>query len=263
MIELAEQAPKMSKAAEAARGLAKIEKLAKASKFGDAADSAVRLAKTQRALGTAESEKFAGRIEQLARTWREHAKVVQHVSTLPKSQKVIVKMIEDASLSVASIDAVPADVKQFVRNFGAGAREPEKHLAKIGREHADLLAHWNAVDPEYRIFLAGAGKDGSVIRLLATEFEQQGYVVFFYDFCAVPRCSSEVVGAFFGTAGHALVADSNAATASRYVAAEVTAARQLGGRDSVMILADPTKVVAAARTGEPKVSAVSLKLRSE
>ena len=91
-----------------------------------------------------------------------------------------------------------------------------------------------------------------MIRKLATDLGERGYAVFFYEFCvnaANELCSSTVVGAFFATAGHAILADTPSAAASQYVLHEVTATR-LRDRGSMALLVTPDEILTAIAAGE-------------
>ncbi len=62
-------------------------------------------------------------------------------------------------------------------------------------------------------------------------------------------CESETVGAFFGSAGHAVLVNSAAAAASRYVAVEVATARRIQGAGPRVIIVSPIEVTVRMLSG--------------
>jgi hypothetical protein len=141
-----------------------------------------------------------------------------------------------------------SDVKQFIRLFEAGAREPERYFNDPKVDQV-LLARWVAAPMQDRVFLAGSQEDSALVGALRMELEKEGKVVFFYRFCAgTPGelCASSTVGAFFGTAGGALVAVTPGSTESRYVPSEIAAAIKVNKNEKSLLLLTPRDAINAA-----------------
>jgi hypothetical protein len=147
-------------------------------------------------------------------------------------------------LRVSRISFVPVDVKRFLKQFGAGRQAPYRYLDEISTEYKPLVDKWLATPPDRRVFVVGSGTDAALVRGLRSSYEKLGYAVFFYEFCAGyvrELCSPEVVGAFFGTAGKVLFADTPAAAASRFVPYEIATVQG----HQLIILAVPSEVLVA------------------
>jgi len=123
---------------------------------------------------------------------------------------------------------VQGRVKQFAHDFEVGARNHASYESKIPPE---LLKPWKEVTEGKRIFVIGAGKDSAEISEFAKSQKALGNAVFFYDFCR-PLCSSEAVGAMFGTSDYTMLYNTPSAELSEYVQVEASTARFLKGLDS-------------------------------
>ncbi len=136
-------------------------------------------------------------------------------------------------------------VKRFETDFRRGVRDPKRWLYQARQTRQTLVDRWLEAPLSRRVFVIGASQESGAVRHWATELERRGFSVFFYDFCADAAgvlCASETVGAFFGSAGHAVLIDSASASASRFVQVEVAAARHLVGRGRRMIVVSPVEV---------------------
>ena len=233
------------------------------------------LAAARREEGTAEALRAASDIERTAQ--RLEFEVIQQRWTAMRKaslEESVAKSTESAQhLNPTRLRLVSAvaesygdpvfafaswEVKQFVSRFTRGAREPDRHLKRIQQSHAQLVNEWRAIPPERRVFLIGSGRDAGTIKELRQELRRQGFTAFFYDFCrdaSGALCREEVVGAFFGTAGHAVLVDSTAASASRYVSLELIASKQILANGFVIVVISPSDVVRAFASGG-KVSGV-------
>jgi hypothetical protein len=138
---------------------------------------------------------------------------------------------------------VRGTVKRFAHDFEVGARNPSRYESKISPE---LLSEWKAVTPDKRIFIIGAGKDSTEVSELAESQKAQGNAVFFYDFCR-PLCSSEAVGAMFGTSGRTMLYNTPSAELSKYVEVEAATARFLKGLDKQQPVLISTEELLAGR----------------
>ena len=140
---------------------------------------------------------------------------------------------------------VKRDVKSFVRAFEAGAREPERYFADPSADPT-LVARWNATPKSARVFVAATEKDTPVVDSLRVQLEREGKTVFFYRFCAQAAgalCDSRTVGAFFATAGTAVLAVTEATGSSRFVPQEVAAATRLAAGQSELLIFTPGEAV--------------------
>ena len=137
---------------------------------------------------------------------------------------------------------VEGTVKRFSQDFETGAKNPKSYLPQVSPE---LLSKWNKVTQKKRIFIIGAGKDSAEVSEAAKSLEAQGNAVFFYDFCR-PLCSSEAVGAMFGTSGRTMLYHTSSADLSKYVKVEVATARFIDGLAKPVILISTEELLAAA-----------------
>jgi hypothetical protein len=163
---------------------------------------------------------------------------------LKGEQRAVFKTFESARLRVRWRVA-KRDVKSFVREFEAGAREPERYFADPSANPL-LVARWKATPKSDRVFVAATEKDTAVVDSLRVELERQGKTVFFYRFCAQAPgvlCDSRTVGAFFGTAGTAVLAVTEATGSSRFLSHEVAAATRLATGQSELLIFTPVEAV--------------------
>jgi hypothetical protein len=167
--------------------------------------------------------------------------------TLKSEQRVVFRSFEAVRPRVRW-RVVRRDVKAFVRAFEAGAHEPEQHFADPLVDPA-LVARWKATPKRDRIFVAGAQQDTAVIESLRAQLEHEGKTVFFYRFCAGATgalCESATVGAFFGTAGTAVLAVSDASGTSRFVPQEIEAGIRLAAHQSQLVILTPGEALTNA-----------------
>ena len=88
-----------------------------------------------------------------------------------------------------------------------------------------------------------------MVEALRAQLEREGKTVFFYRFCSgtAALCDSKTVGAFFGTAGSAVLAVTEAT--SRFLPHEVeSGVRLAAGRSELVILTPEEAVFNAAVT---------------
>jgi hypothetical protein len=141
----------------------------------------------------------------------------------------------------------PARVKVFVEAFVEGARDPESHFADplIDRE---LLARWMATPKKNRVFIIGAQPDTPFIESLRARLEDEKKTVFFYQFCSGvlgKLCESSTVGAFFGTAGTAVLAMSEHSESSPFVPLEVKTGIRLATHQNPLYIVSPDETIKA------------------
>lgn len=206
-----------------------------------------RLAAVKERSETRKGRLTAFKLKHAAKSLRAKGFKEDRSSDRVSSRDSIFKSFDKISTHQPKIDFVQADVKHFVHGFALGATNPKVHLTDISQSNKDLLAKWIATPEEKRIFIAGSGENRELIRGLNAELEKVGFAVFFYDFCV--DCSPEVVGAFFVTAGNALLAATPAASISRYTSLEVAAAQRIREGQSLMILVTPEEILYASVVG--------------
>jgi hypothetical protein len=181
-----------------------------------------------------------------------HPSVQEILDRMPQHQARIFKPFEKVTPRISWISFVDAEVKTFTRKFYLGARRPETHLVDIGTWNEELVVRWKKTPIQKRVFLAGPGRDSAMIKKFRSELEAEGFAVFFYNFCASHEagklCRPETVGAFFATAGNAILADTPAAAASQYVSHEVMAALRLKNNQRMTIMVTPGEVISTAKT---------------
>jgi hypothetical protein len=164
--------------------------------------------------------------------------------TLKREQRVVFRSFEAVRPRVRW-RVVRRDVKAFVRTFEAGAHEPEQHFTDPLADPA-LVARWKATPKQDRVFVAGAQQDTELIESLRAQLEHEGKTVFFYTFCAGATgtlCASATVGAFFGTAGTAVLAVSDASATSRFVPHEIEAGIRLASHQSQLVIFTPSEAL--------------------
>jgi len=139
-------------------------------------------------------------------------------------------------------------VKRFSQDFEAGARNPFRFLSEVRLSQPALVSEWENTPREKRIFVIGAGKDSAKVSELAKSLKADGYTAFFYKFCGQSSgalCSSQEVGAFFGTADQTMLYHTSSAELSKYVEVEAATARFLEGLDKPVILISTSELLAA------------------
>lgn len=249
------------KAAKAARLAAKLEPLlahlddvAKAEKYFEAAGACDEIAKVLRAENTAEDISKAATYEARALEYRtQGAAASANAITIAadKAHGVVFRTFTESFILTPRI--VSSEVRAFARSFVRGGQNPRQYLAATRRGSAasQLIERWLSTDLSKRVFIAGAGEDMYAVRQLQQKLEAQGHVVFFYRFCEPsPRalCDSETVGAFFATAGHAVVSDSAVARRSEFLPAEIAAGVNVSFGRGNWLMVTPVEVEKARFT---------------
>lgn len=153
-----------------------------------------------------------------------------------KKNLEIFKDIDGSPPRTSVISVEDEDVKRFSEGFRAGKRNPEKYLKEVSAKCKPLVEAWLNTPPEKRLFIVASGLDVGAVLELRSACEKEGYGVFFYVFCGEQSgelCTNETVGAFSGTAGRRLIADTQASECSRFVAHEIGASQ---GNWSIIIV---------------------------
>jgi len=149
---------------------------------------------------------------------------------------------------LSGVSIVEGTVKRFSQDFEAGARNPDRFLSEVRLSQPALVSEWQNTPREKRIFVIGAGKDSAKVSELAESLKSDGYKLFFYKFCGQSSgalCSSQAVGAFFGTADRTMLYHTPSAELSKYVEVEVATALFLEGLDKQVILISTSELLAA------------------
>lgn len=136
------------------------------------------------------------------------------------------------------------DAKRFGKDFMRGAKLGERSLKALRSARPALVKPWLNAPISKRVFIIGASADLPEIKLLKKSLEQEGFVTFFYKYCQdyLPKlCSSEEVGAFFSTSGHAISVSSPSVGNSQYIPVEIAAVNSMtsGGK---LIIFSPTDI---------------------
>jgi hypothetical protein len=151
-------------------------------------------------------------------------------------------------LSATGVLVVEGSVKRFSTDFEAGAKHPDRFLSEVRLSQSTLVDDWLAAPQEKRIFVIGAGKDSAKVSELAKSLKSDGYEVFFYKFCRQSSgalCSSQAVGAMFGTSGSTMLYQTSFAKFSKYVTVEVATAGFLEGLNKRVVLISTSELLAA------------------
>jgi hypothetical protein len=169
-------------------------------------------------------------------------------------RKLVVTLLENAYPSAPWFTLRTASVKTFRDDFRRGASDPMAYLTGLTGAHRALADDWLLNHDELRrVMVIGSREDSPAVHAWAEGLRRQGFAVYFYDFCMLvggQLCPSEVVGAFFATAGHVVLFDSKAARLSSYVTLEVATAQELRGlRDHTYVFTPADLLNAAGVTG--------------
>jgi hypothetical protein len=206
-------------------------------------------------------------VEKLGPQWRKRALAAEDALgqrsaplALKAENQAIFKAFETVRPRTRWRRVVRDDVKQFVRAFEKGSRDSERYFSDPSADPA-LVARWKATPKQGRVFVAGAQQDMRLIQGLRAELEKQGKTVFFYTWCAGAAgqlCGSATVGAFFGTAGAAVLAVTDASAGSRFAPYEVTAGVRVLAGEPQLFLLTPGEALEdlGAKTGVRTIEAV-------
>jgi hypothetical protein len=212
-----------------------------------------------RELGLVWDERFAAALG----AWRAAEDALGQRSAplaLKAENQAIFKAFETVRPRTRWRRVVRDDVKQFVRAFEKGSRDSERYFSDPSADPA-LVARWKATPKQDRVFVAGARQDMRLIQGLRAELEKQRKTVFFYTWCAGAAgqlCASATVGAFFGTAGAAVLAVTDASAGSRFAPYEVTAGVRVVAGEPQLFLLTPGEALEdlGAKTGVRTIEAV-------
>jgi hypothetical protein len=218
-----------------------------AGKLTDAAYRYDDLAITAREAKTPAGEKVALKCEQVAQALRRE----EGLNRLPPEQRAVIKSLEEVSVPVSGIAFVSIKVKSFAQRFFRGAQEPKEYLHADG-VNKEFVTTWEKTPLEKRIFMVGSRNNAEQIRGVISQLARDGFQVFFYLFCAeIPGklCPDETVGAFFATAGLAVVFDTSDAAASPFVRLELKTAQRVRNGQPLIFMITPQPVLDALQAG--------------
>ena len=128
--------------------------------------------------------------------------------------------------------------KAFGLDFLSGARQSGILLQQLRTRHPALVDDWLATPPARRVFLVGASQDSQDIVALRQQLDRAGFKTYFFTDCnrhLGSLCTSEEVGAFFGSAGHAIAMQSPAAQASGFIPVELASADVAAGGGLLLV----------------------------
>lgn len=170
------------------------------------------------------------------------------VHALPHDDAKILHDLQTTKRRILRIAVTQSDVREFVRDFGEGAKDPMRTLMSRNEFDGQLIANWLSTPQEKRVFFIGSGGDFALMQSCAQQLEQDGYRSFFYKMCKDANgqlCESKVVGAMFATSGKAIVIDTPSAQQSRYVLHEANTAYLLLKGERMALLLTPADLVKA------------------
>jgi hypothetical protein len=171
------------------------------------------------------------------------------LNNLPENLRALVETIGAALPLGTRFVFAKSKVKRFATSFVEGANNARKYLTRARETHPALVDAWLKTPLARRVFMAGSGHNLREITNIQKALEERGYTVFFYKFCEErvgTLCSSQAVGAFFSTAGHALLFDTTQAKDSSYVELEVKAVSRLVQHEGPLIIITPREALGAA-----------------
>ena len=195
--------------------------------------------------GTGESSDAAERLMRATATAAVLATAAEAAAS--SGAHTLMKAITEIVPNLSSFKVVPYSVKRFQTEFLEGALQPAKYLSKGDQD--GLLARWNQVPQERRVFIVGAGEDTLEIARIQSGLRDRGFEAFFYRFCRTSGgelCSSQTVGAAFATSGQAMVFETAAARASKFVSIEIGTAQRLANPTSAtnILVFNPSQALA-------------------
>ena len=176
---------------------------------------------------------------------------------------------EDLSWKIATALGAPprlifahSSAKAFGKEFSRGAYNGEKYLGELGKTNP-IVASWLDAPASRRVFVVGAADSDSDVKELRDRLKALGYQVFFYKFCegAIGKlCSSEEVGAFYGTAGHAVAFRTRDFYKSPYIDIEVATIYKHSKGGMVLVFTPRDALWAGLLTGTTAVAATCFDL---
>ena len=164
--------------------------------------------------------------------------------------------IERNPLRPALVGMVAFDMRVFRAAIERGAAIGGDHLDQLTRLGGAQADAWLRTPAEKRVFVAASGSDGPTDWQLTQTLKADGYESYIYDFCqgqgAWTGCPSEIVGAYLGTAGHALVGVSDEQVRKHFVLDAANAAPFSVDEVRRTILITPTQAstIGAATPGD-------------
>jgi hypothetical protein len=183
----------------------------------------------------------------------------------PRQQRIFTTLARSGYRPVP-IGMVGADVFAFRAALGPGAAlrgDPLDHLASLRSPGAE---QWLQAPPDKRVFATAFGTDLPPISMFGQMLRDDGYQVFDYDFCQNFQggqvvCPTETVGAYFATAGHALLGTSEVSVRSGLVVAEASPAPVLPDNARRAVLITPTRTATIGEAAATGFAAVEMATR--
>lgn len=128
--------------------------------------------------------------------------------------------------------------KAFGQDFLRGARNSAALLHGLQSRHAALVDPWLGKPTDKRVFIIGASHDSRAIQQLRRDLHRDGFETYFFTDCRAHLdglCGSDEVGAFFASAGHAVLVRSPAAVASGFIPVELASAGAVAGGGLLLV----------------------------
>jgi glycine/D-amino acid oxidase-like deaminating enzyme len=182
---------------------------------------------------------------------RDVLSTIPNTLTAPAGQSLF-QRLEQSAWRARPIDVVQADVRVFKNEVVDGAYDQDFYLSTVRDSESWLVVRWTLAPVQYRVFFAGSHSDSPAIQAVADQLEEQGFVTFFYEDCRridERLCDSHVVGAFLGSAGHAILVNTAAAQASAFTRQEGRIANALREGRSVGLLFTPRELLGTGVAG--------------
>lgn len=180
-----------------------------------------------------------------------------NASLINKSFDVVSGIAGRLANAIPKVVTVSARAKLFATHFREGAQSPIETFNETNRwefksaangeyllrktQAAELIDAWQRKPKNKRIFVTGSNSDEKYVDALKAQYEQEGYILYFYKYCN-PLCPEKLVGAFFGTAGTAIHIQSPGAKSSLFIPIEVALTEELSGTGRHVIAYDPSEI---------------------
>lgn len=173
--------------------------------------------------------------------------------------------IERNRLRPALLGGIGFDMRVFRAAIERGASMGGDHLDQLARLGGAQAEAWLRTPAEKRVFVAAAVSDGPTAWQLAQTLKADGYESYIYDFCqgreAWTGCPSDVVGAYLGTAGYALVGVTDDNVRPHFVRDAPNAAPFSPEDVRRMILIAPTEASTIGAAAATDFAAVEVEMR--
>ena len=184
------------------------------------------------------------------------------LSRLPPEMSQVIVPLGEVWTGVHAINFVQPPVEKFAREFFMGATESRAHLANRSAGDGLFSLLWDLTPLQKRVAIVGSSADEPLVDQMRAKLEAQGFQVFFYKFCSSRPgvlCDSKTVGAYFATAGHAFLVNTDTAALSPFIPYEIAAFQRIGKGEALFVMFTPADIAQAAKQGVKTVTVLVIR----